>query len=156
MCVLPCRLLLSQKMSIVPIVLLLPFDDLATRSLSVAQGRRWCLSFAGGAGWLADRRGPMLQARRRLGDFEIIRLLGRGGMGEVYEAQQWNPPRRVALKVLAPWLAEDEEILQRFWREAAVPAQLDHPSIVRIISTGKTDEGLAFFTMQLIRGLSLA
>src|SRR5262249_9106465 len=80
----------------------------------------------------------------------------RGGMGEVYEAQQWNPPRRVALKVLAPWLAEDEEILQRFWREAAVPAQLDHPSIVRIISTGKTDEGLAFFTMQLIRGLSLA
>jgi serine/threonine protein kinase len=99
---------------------------------------------------------PMLQVRQRLGDFEIIRLLGKGGMGEVYEAQQLNPPRRVALKVLAPWLAEDEEALQRFWREAAVPAQLDHPSIVRIISTDKTPDGIAYYTMQLVRGVSLA
>ena len=98
----------------------------------------------------------MLAAHQRLGDFEIIRLLGKGGMGEVYEAQQGSPPRRVALKVLAPSLAGDEEALRRFWREAAVPAQLDHPGIVRIISCGKTDEGLAYYTMQLIRGVSLA
>jgi serine/threonine protein kinase len=98
----------------------------------------------------------MLRAQHRLGDFEIIRLLGKGGMGEVYEAQQLNPPRRVALKVLAPWLADDEDCLQRFWREAAVPARLDHPNIVRIISTGKTDDGLAYYTMQLVRGISLA
>jgi serine/threonine protein kinase len=96
----------------------------------------------------------MLHACQRLGDFEIIRQLGKGGMGEVYEAQQFNPPRRVALKVLAPWLAEDDDALQRFWREAAVPAQLDHPAIIRIIATGKT-EGVAWFTMQLVRGLSL-
>jgi serine/threonine protein kinase len=98
----------------------------------------------------------MLQAAQRLGDFEIIRLLGRGGMGEVYEAQQFNPPRRVALKVLAPWLARDEEALARFQREAAVPAQLDHPGIVRIIVTGRTPEGLAYYTMQLVRGTSLS
>jgi serine/threonine protein kinase len=98
----------------------------------------------------------MLQARQRLGDFEIVRLLGRGGMGEVYEAQQFNPPRRVALKVLAPWLAQDEEALARFQREAAVPAQLDHPGIVRIIVTGRTPEGLAYYTMQLVRGISLS
>jgi serine/threonine protein kinase len=98
----------------------------------------------------------MLQVHQRLGDFEILRLLGRGGMGEVYEAQQLNPSRRVALKVLAPWLAADEEALQRFWREAEVPARLDHPSIVRIISTGKTPDGIAYYTMHLVRGLSLA
>jgi serine/threonine protein kinase len=98
----------------------------------------------------------MLKAAQRLGDFEIVGLLGKGGMGEVYEAQQLNPPRRVALKVLAPWLAQDEEALVRFQREAAVPAQLDHPGIVRIIVTGRTPEGLAYYTMQLVRGISLS
>lgn len=97
----------------------------------------------------------MLQTQQRLGDFEIIRLLGKGGMGEVYEARQQNPERLVALKVLAPWLAENDEALARFWREAAVPAQLDHPNIVRIISTGKTDK-VAYYAMQLVRGISVA
>jgi serine/threonine protein kinase len=98
----------------------------------------------------------MLQAHERLGDFRIIRLLGKGGMGEVYEALQSNPERPVALKVLAPWLANDEHALQRFWREAKVPAILDHPGIVRIISTGKTEDGVAYYTMHLVRGVSLA
>src|SRR5262249_49143473 len=98
----------------------------------------------------------MLQVHHRLGDFEIIRLLGKGGMGEVYEAQQLNPPRRVALKVLAPWLADNEESLQRFWREAAVPAQLDHPNTVRIIPTGKDPEGRVYYAMHLVRGIPLA
>jgi serine/threonine protein kinase len=98
----------------------------------------------------------MLQVHERLGDFEIVRLLGKGGMGEVYEAIQFNPERRVALKVLASWLARDEDALQRFWREAKVPANLDHPGIVRIISTGKSPEGVAFYAMHLVRGISLA
>ncbi len=97
----------------------------------------------------------MLQANQTVADFEIIRLLGKGGMGEVYEAEQRHPRRRVALKVLAPWLANDDDALQRFWREASVPAQLDHPGIVRIISMGKTDEGIAYYTMHLVRGISL-
>ena len=98
----------------------------------------------------------MLQVHQRLGDFEILRLLGKGGMGEVYEAQQLNPRRRVALKVLAPWLSRDDDALRRFWREAEVPAQLDHPGIVRIIATGKTTDGQAYYTMQLVRGISLS
>jgi serine/threonine protein kinase len=98
----------------------------------------------------------MLQVHERLGDFEIVRLLGKGGMGEVYEAIQFNPERRVALKVLASWLARDEEALQRFWREAKVPANLDHPGIVRIISTGKSPDGVAYYAMHLVRGISLA
>src|SRR5207248_2025484 len=85
-----------------------------------------------------------------------IRLLGKGGMGEVYEARQFNPDRPVALKVLAPWLANDEDALQRFMREAEVPANLDHPGIVRIIATGKTDDGVAYYTMHLVRGISLS
>src|SRR5262245_44167404 len=97
----------------------------------------------------------MLQPRERLGDFEIIRLLGKGGMGEVYEAQQANPDRRVALKILKPWLAEDEEALARFQREIDVPAKLDHPGVVRIFTTGKTN-GHVYYVMQLVRGVSLA
>lgn len=97
----------------------------------------------------------MLQARQTVADFEIVRLLGKGGMGEVYEAEQKNPQRSVALKVLAPWLAGDDDALQRFWREANVPAQLDHPGIVRIISMGKTDDGIAYYTMHLVRGVSV-
>jgi serine/threonine protein kinase len=98
----------------------------------------------------------MLKQCQRLGDFEIIRLLGRGGMGEVYEARQSNPDRLVALKVLNAKLADDEQALERFWREAAVPANLDHHGIVRIISTGKTPDGIAYYTMHLVRGISLA
>jgi serine/threonine protein kinase len=98
----------------------------------------------------------MLNMHQRLGEYEIIRLLGKGGMGEVYEAQQFAPQRRVALKVLAPWLAQDEDALRRFCREAEVPAQLDHPNIVRIFATGKTEDGTAFYTMQMVRGISLA
>jgi serine/threonine protein kinase len=97
----------------------------------------------------------MLQPQQRLGDFEIIRLLGKGGMGEVYEAQQFHPERRVALKVLAPWLADNEQALRRFWQEANVPAKLDHPSIVRIIQTDKVDK-IAYYTMQLVQGIALS
>lgn len=97
----------------------------------------------------------MLQVKEQLGDFEIIRLLGKGGMGEVYEARQRHPDRPVALKVLAPWLAGDKDALQRFMREAQVPANLDHPGIVRIISTG-SENGVAYYAMHLVRGLTLA
>ena len=97
----------------------------------------------------------MLKQNTRIGEFEIIRLLGKGGMGEVYEAQQTRPERRVALKVLVPWLAQDPEALKRFWQEAEVPAKLDHPAIVRIFSTGQCD-GIAYYVMQLVEGISLA
>jgi serine/threonine protein kinase len=97
----------------------------------------------------------MLELGQRLGDFEVIRLLGKGGMGEVYEAQQFNPPRRVALKVLAPHLCESDDLLQRFWRESEALAQLDHPNIVRVLTRG-WESGTAYYTMQLIRGLPLS
>ncbi len=97
----------------------------------------------------------MPQPGQRLGDFEVIRLLGKGGMGEVYEAQQFDPPRRVALKVLAPHLCENEDVLQRFWREAEALARLDHHGIVPVLTRGRAD-GIAYYTMRLIRGMSLS
>jgi serine/threonine protein kinase len=98
----------------------------------------------------------VLEAHQRLGEFAVVRRLGGGGMGDVYEAEQDNPRRRVALKVLKPWLTQDEEARERFFREIAVPAELDHPGIVRIIAAGRTDDGLAWYTMHLVRGVSLA
>src|SRR5579872_7399603 len=77
-------------------------------------------------------------------------------MGEVYEAQQENPARRVALKVLAPSLAAHPGSVDRFRREAEVLARLDHPGIIRIFTTSRSGDEPFFFTMQLVRGVSLA
>jgi len=98
----------------------------------------------------------LLHARQRLGDFEVIRLLGRGGMGEVYEAQQGHPSRRVALKVLADDLVTHPDAVERFHREADALARLRHPGIVRIFTTGRTPTGTVYFAMELVQGVSLA
>jgi serine/threonine protein kinase len=98
----------------------------------------------------------MLVCGDRLGEFVIERLLGKGGMGEVYLARQSNPSRRVALKVLAPHLLEDPHARERFVREAMVPAQLEHHNIVPIYSSGVTEDGRAYYAMQMVDGLSLA
>jgi eukaryotic-like serine/threonine-protein kinase len=95
--------------------------------------------------------GPALE---RLGDFRILRELGRGGMGVVYEAEQESLGRHVALKVLAPGVARSPQIIQRFLREARAAAQLHHTNIVPVFGVGERD-GLHYFAMQFIRGLSL-
>src|SRR5262245_60659978 len=71
--------------------------------------------------------GPAL---RQVGDYRIVREVGRGGMGVVYEAQQLSLGRRVALKVLPPQVAQDVRALERFKREAQAAAQLHHTNIV--------------------------
>ncbi|MBI5864217.1 MAG: serine/threonine protein kinase, partial [Planctomycetes bacterium] len=90
----------------------------------------------------------------RLGDFRIIRELGRGGMGVVYEAEQESLGRRVAIKLLAPHLAADASRLQRFEREARTAAGLHHTNIVPIFGVGEQD-GHHYFVMQYIRGVGL-
>ncbi|MCP5120035.1 MAG: protein kinase, partial [bacterium] len=75
----------------------------------------------------------------RLGDFRIIRELGRGGMGIVYEAEQESLGRRVALKVLPRQLLLDPEQLERFEREARTAAGLHHTNIVPIFGVGAHD-----------------
>src|SRR6266851_2724711 len=91
---------------------------------------------------------------RRLGDFEIIRELGRGGMGVVYEARQVSLNRKVALKVLSGGLGLTPKAVQRFRREAAAAAKLHHTNIVPVYATGEQD-GTHFYAMELIEGPSL-
>jgi serine/threonine protein kinase/Flp pilus assembly protein TadD len=90
----------------------------------------------------------------QLGDFRIVREVGRGGMGVVYEAEQVSLGRRVALKVLPSAAALDGKHLQRFKNEAQAAALLQHPHIVPVIAVGE-DQGAHFFAMQLIDGHSL-
>jgi serine/threonine protein kinase len=90
-----------------------------------------------------------------LGDFRIVREIGRGGMGVVYEAVQLSLGRRVALKVLPFAAAFDARHLQRFKNEAQAAAQLHHQNIVPVYFVG-CERGVHFYAMQLIEGQSVA
>jgi serine/threonine protein kinase/tetratricopeptide (TPR) repeat protein len=92
---------------------------------------------------------------RTLGDFRLIREIGRGGMGVVYEAEQISLGRSVALKVLPFAGVLDEKQLQRFKNEARAAAALDHPHIVPVYSVG-SERGVHYYAMRLIDGQSLA
>lgn len=90
-----------------------------------------------------------------LGDFRLVREIGRGGMGIVYEAEQISLRRRVALKVL-PWAGMwDDRHLQRFKNEAAAAAQLDHPHIVQVYGVA-SERGVNFFAMRFVDGMTIA
>src|SRR5262249_1402422 len=88
------------------------------------------------------------------GDFRIIREIGRGGMGVVYEAEQVSLGRRVALKVLPKQLLADAQTKRRFEREARAAARLHHTNIVPVFGVGE-HEGLPYYVIQFIRGLGL-
>ena len=94
-------------------------------------------------------------AAGRLGDFQLLREIGRGGMGVVYEAEQHSLGRRVALKLLPLAGMLDPRQLQRFKNEALAAAQLNHPNIVDVISVG-CERGVHYYAMRLIDGLTLA
>jgi tetratricopeptide (TPR) repeat protein len=90
-----------------------------------------------------------------LGDFRLIREVGRGGMGVVYEAEQISLGRRVALKVLPFAATMDPRQLQRFHNEARAAASLDHPHIVHVHAVG-CERAVHFYAMQFIEGQTLA
>jgi len=90
-----------------------------------------------------------------LGDFRILREIGRGGMGIVYEAEQISLRRRVALKVLPFAATLDERRLERFKNEALAAARLHHTRIVPVYAVG-CERGVYYYAMQMIEGLSLA
>jgi serine/threonine protein kinase len=90
----------------------------------------------------------------RLGDYRILREIGHGGMGIVYEAEQESLRRRVALKVLPAGSLMDRQLRQRFQREARAAARLHHTNIVPVFGAGE-EGGLLYYVMQLIDGLGL-
>ena len=89
-----------------------------------------------------------------LGHYKILELLGKGGMGEVYRAEDTTLKRQVALKVLPANLASSRERLERFQREVESLAAIDHPNIVTVF-TVERDEDVHFLTMQLVEGQRL-
>ena len=128
------------------------------RDPSLAAGARGC------GGGRPNRRGPWgrpgagtpdAEGRRVFGDFRIVRELGRGGMGVVYEAQQLPFEHRVALKILPPAAALDHRALQRFELEAQVTSLLQHPRIVPLYSVGTIGD-VPYYAMPYIEGGSLA
>ena len=98
---------------------------------------------------------PPLGELGELGDFRLVREIGRGGMGVVYEAIQLSLGRRVALKVLPFAATLDPKQLQRFKNEAQAAAQLHHTSIVPVYAVG-CERAVHFYAMQFIEGQTLA
>ncbi len=93
-------------------------------------------------------------APSRLGEFELVRRLGQGGMGVVYVAHQPSLARRVALKLVRPEQLFFAGARERFQREVEAVARLAHPGIVPVFSVGEQD-GLPYYAMELIEGVSL-
>jgi serine/threonine protein kinase/Flp pilus assembly protein TadD len=91
----------------------------------------------------------------RLGDYEILDEIGRGGMGVIYLARQRHPQRIVAVKRVLDYHADSRETLRRFRREADAAASLDHPNILPIYEVSESEDGLPFFSMKLATGGSL-
>ncbi|TDI37347.1 MAG: serine/threonine protein kinase [Acidobacteria bacterium] len=91
----------------------------------------------------------------RLGPYEIVSLIGKGGMGEVYKANDPRLDRTVAIKVLLEHLAASPERRQRFEREAKAISQLNHPHVCTLYDIGQ-HEGIDFLVMEYIEGETLA
>ena len=109
------------------------------------------------SGLAALTGGPRLAAGTRVGDYTLLEPLGRGGMGVVYVAEQANPRRTVALKLIRPDVG-GPEILRRFEYEAQILGRLQHPGIAQIHEAGTADAGQGpqpFFAMELVRGRPL-
>ena len=99
-------------------------------------------------------RNRLVEHPEQLGDYRILREIGRGGMGVVYEAEQVSLGRHVALKVLPQQLRPNLTQRQRFEREARSAARLHHTNIVPVFGVGE-EGGLHYYVMQYIQGLGL-
>jgi len=96
------------------------------------------------------------RAGRTIGEFRILRQIGEGGMGVVYEAEQPSLRRTVALKVVRAGQVVDEYRLALFQREAKALARLKHAGIAAIYEVGATEQGEHYFAMELVRGATLS
>ncbi|MDZ4662982.1 MAG: serine/threonine-protein kinase [Pseudomonadota bacterium] len=104
---------------------------------------------------MSKKKEGSLKPGSTLGTYEIIRLIGKGGMGEVYEAYEPSLNRRVALKIIPRNLADkDPELVIRFDSEGKVLAQLNHPNVVIVHSLGQA-ENIHYLTMEYVDGVSL-
>ncbi len=129
-----------------------PREKLLAEHPALASQLEPCLS---GIEFIHHAACPAADAPSRLGDFEIVGEVGRGGMGVVYEARQLSLDRKVALKVLRFAGVADRDAMERFQREAKTVAPLHHTNIVPIFAIGE-QQGVFYYAMQFIEGRSLA
>ena len=110
----------------------------------------------GGATASTSSAQSLLERLQRLveGQYEIRRILGKGGMGTVFLAHDLTLEREVAIKVLPPDIAQDDQVVRRFQQEAKTAAKLDHPNIIPIYRV-ESEGGLNYFVMKYIAGTSL-
>lgn len=99
--------------------------------------------------------GSALAPGTTVAGYRVEALIGRGGMGAVYRVSEEGLGRKVALKVIAPELAQDERFRERFLRESRIAASLDHPHVIPIYQAGDED-GLLFLAMRYVEGTDLA
>ncbi|HRI55130.1 MAG TPA: serine/threonine-protein kinase, partial [Pseudomonadota bacterium] len=100
---------------------------------------------------------PCLSIGQTIGSYEVVRQLGEGGMGEVYEVFDKELQRRAALKVVPPELARNQDVVARFQREAKAISQLRHPGVVHIFVYGVLPllRGAPYFIMEYLEGETL-
>ncbi len=89
------------------------------------------------------------------GKYVLLRPLAKGGMGSVWVAQNQMTERKVAIKFMLPELAENPDVIQRFFREAKASARIDHPSIVDVLDLGTLPDGAPFLVMEFLEGRPL-
>jgi tetratricopeptide (TPR) repeat protein len=97
----------------------------------------------------------VVQLSGRIGRYEIVRMLGKGGMGAVYHGFDPDLERDVALKVMLPQIADDPEQKQRFEREAKAVARMMHPNVVTVFDLGYHTDGSPYIVMELMKGRDL-
>jgi tetratricopeptide (TPR) repeat protein/tRNA A-37 threonylcarbamoyl transferase component Bud32 len=122
----------------------------AVHATALERGIRRCREM----GMLGPRPGVSTSHPERLGEYRLLRRIGGGGMGVVYEAVQEPLERHVALKIIRPELLYFEGARERFRREIDAIAKLEHPAIVSVFFAGE-HEGVPFFTMELIAGTTI-
>ena len=103
----------------------------------------------------ADALEQKLTAGQRVKHYQIVNLIGEGGMGEVYLATDTILGRRVALKVLPTFVSKDPERLRRFTQEARAASRLSHPNVCVVHEIGETDDGRPFIAMEYVEGMTL-
>ncbi len=96
-----------------------------------------------------------LQAGQLFGNYRIVRLIGEGGFGEVYLAENSLIERHAVVKVLHPALAQDAELVRRFLNEARAASAIHHPNIIEVFDAGATPEGAPYILMEFLEGVSL-
>jgi len=128
-------------------------------STQVEDGKKFCPNCGGAIESAGGEPGPDVMIGQTLGGkYKVVRLLGEGGMGAVYEGEQQlgTTKRKVAVKTLHPHLSRDAKIKARFEREVGTIAELEHPNTIQVFDFGANEEGILYIVMEYLQGKSLA